>query len=149
VLIAEGMQLGVLTAGWLVCQERGSFLEGEQRRLLAAAEQPLALTWHGEGKGAAAAAAGDEELPATGCEHIGVLILLSILALCWQYFTLDPCSKCKCSCTHMFSPCGFMSQQMRCGMCSCRLHVHCCRRARHCRTAADCALCTWHVPPML
>jgi hypothetical protein len=69
--MAGGVQRGVLTAGRLLCQERGSFLEGEQRRLLAAAEQPLALTWHGEGKGAAAAA-GDEELPATGCEHIGV-----------------------------------------------------------------------------
>ena len=60
----------VLTAGWLLCQERGSFLEGEQRRLLAGAEQPLALPWHGEGKGAAT---GDDDLPATGCEHIGVL----------------------------------------------------------------------------
>lgn len=68
---------GELTAGWLLHQEHGTFIEGEQRRLLAAAEQPLALTWHGEGKGAAAAAAGgDEELPATGCEHIGVLSTL-------------------------------------------------------------------------
>ena len=64
------MQRGALTAGRLLCQERGSFLEGEQRRLLAAAEQPLALPWHGEGKGAATAV--DEESPATGCEHIGV-----------------------------------------------------------------------------
>ena len=60
----------MLTAGWLLCQERGSFLEGEQRRLLAGAEQPLVLPWHGEGKGAAT---GDDDLPATGCEHIGEL----------------------------------------------------------------------------
>jgi hypothetical protein len=61
---------GVDVHSSIAFQEHATFIEGEHRRLLEAAEQPLALTWHGDG----GAAAADEQPQAAGCEHIGVLL---------------------------------------------------------------------------